>query len=49
MLDQHPSLQDDVLEFRYLLEASAAELAAQRATTGDLLRIEEAFNRMDAA
>ena len=49
LLDQHPSLQEDVLEFRYLLEASAAELAAQRATTGDLLRIEEAFTRLDAA
>ncbi len=49
LLDQHPSLQDDVLEFRYLLEASAAELAAQRATTGDLLRIEQAFARLNEA
>lgn len=49
LLDQHPLLQDDVLEFRYLLEASAAELAAQRATAGDLLRLERAFARVDAA
>jgi GntR family transcriptional repressor for pyruvate dehydrogenase complex len=33
LMDQHPSLQDDVFEFRYLLEASAAELAAQEPPT----------------
>jgi GntR family transcriptional repressor for pyruvate dehydrogenase complex len=41
LIDQHPSLQDDVLEFRHLLEASAAELAAQRATDADLQRLEQ--------
>ncbi|WP_313951801.1 FCD domain-containing protein [Accumulibacter sp.] len=49
LMDQHPSLQDDVLEFRYLLEASAAELAAQRATDADLERLEQAYARLDAA
>ncbi len=49
LIDQHPSLQDDVLEFRYLLEASAAELAAQRATATDLLRLQEAYATLEAA
>ena len=49
LVDQHPSLQDDMLEFRHLLEASAAELAAQRATDADLLRLDAAYARLDAA
>lgn len=49
LLEQHPLLQDDVLEFRHLLEASAAELAAQRATDADLRRLEQAYARLDAA
>ena len=49
LIDQHPFLQDDVIEFRYLLEASAAELAAQRATDSDLERLEKAYARLDAA
>ncbi|MBL8396557.1 MAG: FCD domain-containing protein [Candidatus Accumulibacter sp.] len=49
LIEQHPFLQDDVLEFRYLLEASAASLAAQRATDDDLQRLEQAFQRLDAA
>ncbi len=49
LIDQHPFLQDDVLEFRHLLEASAAELAAQRATEADLQRLEEAYIRLDTA
>ncbi|HMW18480.1 MAG TPA: FCD domain-containing protein [Accumulibacter sp.] len=49
LIDQHPFLQDDVLEFRYLLEASAASLAAQRGTDDDLQRLEQAFQRLDAA
>jgi GntR family transcriptional repressor for pyruvate dehydrogenase complex len=49
LIDQHPSLQGDVLEFRYLLEASAAELAAQRATDADLQRLQQAFALLDAA
>ncbi|KFB71415.1 MAG: Pyruvate dehydrogenase complex repressor [Candidatus Accumulibacter phosphatis] len=49
LIDQHPFLQDDMLEFRHLLEASAAELAAQRATEADLQRLEQAYTRLDLA
>lgn len=49
LLDQHPFLQNDVLEFRFLLEASAAERAAERATDSDLARLEEVYLRLDAA
>ncbi len=49
LMDQHPSLQEDVFEFRYLLESSAAELAARRATDDDLQRIEQAYVRLAAA
>ncbi|MBN8453612.1 FCD domain-containing protein [Accumulibacter sp.] len=49
LLAQHPFLHDDVLEFRHLLEASAASLAAQRATDSDLQRLEQAYQRLDAA
>lgn len=49
LIDQHPSVQDDVLEFRHLLEAAAAEMAAQRATEGDLQRLEVAYLALDAA
>ncbi len=49
LLDEHPLLQEDVLEFRHLLEGSASELAAQRATDADLQRLEDAFDRLDAA
>ncbi|MCB1942249.1 MAG: FCD domain-containing protein [Candidatus Accumulibacter sp.] len=49
LIEQHPQLQDDLLEFRYLLESSAAELAAQRATDADLRRLEQAYTRLDAA
>ncbi|HPT51496.1 MAG TPA: FCD domain-containing protein [Accumulibacter sp.] len=49
LLDQHPFLQNDVLEFRFLLEASAAELAAERATDSDLARLDEVYRRLDAA
>lgn len=49
LVDQHPSLHHDMLEFRHLLEASAAELAAQRATDADLQRLDAAYARLDAA
>lgn len=49
LVEQHPFLQDDVLEFRFLLEASAAALAAERATDEDLQRLEQSFQRLDAA
>jgi DNA-binding FadR family transcriptional regulator len=49
LLEQHPSLHEDVLEFRFLLESSAAELAAQRATDDDLQRLAQAYARLDLA
>ena len=49
LIDKHPFLQDDVLEFRYLIEASTAELAAQRATDSDLERLEQAYIKLEAA
>jgi len=49
LLAEHPFLHDDVLEFRHLLEASAASLAAQRATDSDLERLDQAYLRLDAA
>lgn len=39
MLRGHPSVREDLLEFRHLLEAKAAECAARRATAADRARI----------
>lgn len=39
MLRDHPSVREDLLEFRHLLEAKAAECAANRATDADRVRI----------
>jgi len=39
MLRDHPSVREDLLEFRHLLEAKAAECAARRATQEDRERI----------
>ena len=35
MVDSHPSVREDMLEFRHMLEAKAAECAAVRATDAD--------------
>ena len=50
MLRDHPSVREDLLEFRHLLEAKAAECAARRATDADrerilgcLMQLEETF------
>lgn len=50
MLRGHPSVREDLLEFRHLLEAKAAECAARRATEADrerilgcLVQLEETF------
>lgn len=48
MLAQHPDIQDDLLEFRGMLEKEAASLAAQRATEADLQRIGDAYAKVDA-
>lgn len=39
MLRDHPSVREDLLEFRHLIEAKAAECAAKRATDADRERI----------
>lgn len=49
MLDGHPMLQTDILEFRHMLEGEAALLAAERATDEDIVRIEATFNALEAA
>lgn len=49
MLTGHPALQADLLEFRHMLEAQAAELAAQRANDFDLKRIDAAFEALERA
>lgn len=49
MVEQHPDLQGDLLEFRHMLEARAAELAARRATEADRRRLAAAHERVAAA
>ncbi len=49
MLASHPALHDDLLEFRAVLEAQAAEWAALRATPGDLIRLDEALEQAASA
>lgn len=43
MLLSHPSLGDDLLEFRAVLQAQAAEWAASRAMAADFSRLDEAL------
>jgi GntR family transcriptional regulator, transcriptional repressor for pyruvate dehydrogenase complex len=49
MLQAHPLLQSDMLEFRHMLEGEAAALAAERATDADLERIDAAYAAMELA
>lgn len=49
MLGAHPTLREDMLEFRRMLEGQAAEWAAERATEADLTRLTQAFAAMNAA
>jgi GntR family transcriptional repressor for pyruvate dehydrogenase complex len=49
MLQEHPLLQTDMLEFRHMLEGEAAKLAAERATDVDLQRIEAAYAALEQA
>lgn len=49
MVDAHPSVREDLLEFRHMLESKAAQLAAERASEEDLLRMESAFERLEDA
>lgn len=47
MLSKHPDAEDDVLEFRYLLEGACAFYAAQRATDADKQRLEKAYQALE--
>lgn len=49
MVASHPELRRDVLEFRRMLEASAAEYAAERATAADLQRLKALAEQLQAA
>lgn len=49
MLGAHPTLREDLLEFRRMLEGQAAEWAAERATEADLARLEQAYAALAAA
>ena len=49
MMGKHPSLREDMLEFRRMLEGQAAEWAAERATSADLQRLEQNFAALRAA
>jgi GntR family transcriptional repressor for pyruvate dehydrogenase complex len=49
MLQTHPLVQADMLEFRHMLEGEAAKLAAERATDVDLARIDAAYVALEKA
>ncbi len=49
MLEAHPALNDDLLEFRAVLECQAAEWAATRAMTADLSRLDDALKNAASA
>ena len=48
MLQGHPLLHSDLLEFRQMLESQAAALAADRATDADIERLDAAYSKMEA-
>ena len=47
MLSGHPLLQNDLLEFRHMLEGQAAYLAAERATDADIERLDAAYAALE--
>ena len=49
MVESHPSVREDMLEFRHMLEAKAAECAAVRATDADRERLAACHERLKAA
>lgn len=49
MFEQHPAVREDLLEFRHLLEAKAAECAARRATEADRERVRLCHERLQEA
>jgi GntR family transcriptional repressor for pyruvate dehydrogenase complex len=48
MLSDHPMLQVDLLEFRQMLESHAASLAAERATSVDIERLDALYKTLDS-
>jgi GntR family transcriptional repressor for pyruvate dehydrogenase complex len=48
MLEGHPTLQRDLLEFRQMLESQAAALAAERATDVDIACLDAAYATLEA-
>ncbi len=48
MLNGHPLLHTDLLEFRQMLEGQAAYLAADRATDADIERLDAAYATLEA-
>jgi GntR family transcriptional repressor for pyruvate dehydrogenase complex len=48
MLEGHPMLQRDLLEFRQMLESQAAALAADRATDVDIAGLDAAYATLEA-
>jgi GntR family transcriptional regulator, transcriptional repressor for pyruvate dehydrogenase complex len=49
MVDSHPSVREDMLEFRHMLEAKAAECAAVRATDADRQLLATCYEKLKAA
>jgi DNA-binding FadR family transcriptional regulator len=49
MMQHHPALQSELIEFRAMLESRAAELAALRRDAQDCTRLEAAHRAVDAA
>ena len=49
MINTHPSMHRDLLEFRSIIEAQAARLAGERATNADIDRLHKAFNALQRA
>jgi GntR family transcriptional regulator, transcriptional repressor for pyruvate dehydrogenase complex len=49
MVVTHPSVREDLLEFRHTLESKAAECAAVRAADADLERLEACLGRLEEA
>jgi len=47
MLNGHPLLHSDLLEFRQMLESQAAYLAADRATDADIERLDAAYTALE--
>ena len=48
MLEGHPKIQSDLLEFREMLESQAAKLAAERTTEADIERLDAAYATLDS-